>query len=155
MAEPATQYLVLLVCGRAFAVPTRRIREIVPSLLLTPVPQTPAWLAGECNYRGRILPVVDLGTLFCGRPSRELLTTRILITEPEHGILLGLKTESVESVLTIPETHWEEECLVRSELACLDGLTLSDDRILQRMEIDALLPPELAERFRHREEADA
>jgi purine-binding chemotaxis protein CheW len=45
----------------------------------TPIPNVPDWIAGVLDYRGRVVPVLDLRRRF-GMPPREVLgDTRILV----------------------------------------------------------------------------
>ena len=56
--------LAIRIGDQTFAVPTQWIVEVVPLVSLRDVPQAPPYLAGVCNYRGRIAPVIDMGAAF-------------------------------------------------------------------------------------------
>jgi len=49
------------VAGEALGVPVPALFEVVSEALITPLPEVPAGLVGLMNFRGEILPVVDLG----------------------------------------------------------------------------------------------
>ncbi len=49
------------VAGEALGVPVPALFEVVSGPLITPLPEVPAGLVGLMNFRGEILPVVDLG----------------------------------------------------------------------------------------------
>src|SRR5712691_130838 len=58
------QDALLFAMGREmYALPADQVREVRPLGWLTPLPGTPAFLAGLINVRGRIVPVVDLRSL--------------------------------------------------------------------------------------------
>ena len=59
--------------------------EVVPLLGLRRLPQAPPGVAGVLNYRGRPVPAIDLCALTMGRPSRELLSTRIIVLQHQEA----------------------------------------------------------------------
>lgn len=58
-----------------------RVVEVVPSVPLRAVPGTVPGVAGLLRFRGRLVPVVDLGVLWAGRPTPARLSSRILVCE--------------------------------------------------------------------------
>jgi purine-binding chemotaxis protein CheW len=56
----SSEVVVVRVAGRAYAVPTVRVREVAHLVALTPVPTAPPRVAGLTQLRGQILPVLDL-----------------------------------------------------------------------------------------------
>src|SRR3954452_8069576 len=100
---------MLLVTFRAdeglFAIDAGRVVEIVPRVDLRAIPHAPASLAGLLNYRGRIVPVADLGLLLGTLPCRPRLSTRIILVDragDERGqAALGLIAESVSDVRAV------------------------------------------------------
>ena len=55
--------LVFRVAGDAYAVEAARVVEVVPRVELRALPHAPEALAGLFRYRGRMVPVIDLGVL--------------------------------------------------------------------------------------------
>ena len=64
-----------------YAVDVGRIVELVPRVELRKVPHAPACLAGLLGYRGKIVPVIDLGILLDANPCRDRLSTRIILVD--------------------------------------------------------------------------
>jgi chemotaxis-related protein WspB len=62
-----------------FAVDARAVVEVVPRVALHPAPPAAGALAGLLLYRGRIIPVIDLGQALAGAPTPARLSARILI----------------------------------------------------------------------------
>jgi chemotaxis-related protein WspB len=87
---------------RSYAMPCKHILEIVPTTVLEPVPGGPAYLAGQFDYRGRVVPAVDLRQLLTGERCQAFLSTRIIIVEqvapgaelPAIGLLAERVTET-------------------------------------------------------------
>lgn len=52
--------LEVVVGGAPWLVPIGAIREVLPRMALTPIPDAPAWVAGGFSFAGQTVPVVDL-----------------------------------------------------------------------------------------------
>lgn len=55
--------------------------EVVPAVPLRAVPGTVPGVAGLLRFRGELVPVVDLGVVWAGRPSPGRLSSRIVVCE--------------------------------------------------------------------------
>jgi purine-binding chemotaxis protein CheW len=66
--ERAGKYLSFLIGKEEFGVAVLKVREIMGIQDITAVPQTPAYLKGVINLRGKVIPVIDLRLKF-GLPS--------------------------------------------------------------------------------------
>jgi chemotaxis-related protein WspB len=103
------QVLFLEAGGLRYAVETSAVVEVVPAVRVRPVPGAVRGVAGLFGYRGRILPVVDLGLLLLGAACPRRLSSRIVVCdrsgaaapfgqEVEDGRRLGLLAEHVTRV---------------------------------------------------------
>jgi len=77
------------------------VHEIVKVPDITEVPDTPAFLEGVINLRGKIVPVVDLRKRLRLIGKERTKSSRVLITEND-GRLVGLLVDAVSEVLKIP-----------------------------------------------------
>ena len=68
-----------------YAVPVRRVVEVVPRVELRAIPHAPDYLAGLLRYRGGAVPVVDLGLLMGEVACPDRLDTRIILVEAGLG----------------------------------------------------------------------
>jgi chemotaxis signal transduction protein len=81
-----------------FAVDARAVVEVVPRVQLHPAPPGAAGLAGLLRYRGKILPVIDLGQALAGAPTPARLSARILVARckvPPTEAVVGFIVEQV------------------------------------------------------------
>ena len=62
-----------------YAVDVARVVEVVPRVELRKIPHAPAFLAGLLGYRGKVVPVIDLGLLLGVAPCQDCLSTRIIL----------------------------------------------------------------------------
>jgi len=72
-------HLIFRLDGDAYALEAARIVEILPLIETLRAPSASAGGAGAINYRGVIVPVVDLAVMTLGRPSQRRLSTRIVL----------------------------------------------------------------------------
>lgn len=73
------------------------VAEVVPLSKVTRVPGTPRWLTGVANWRGRILPVVDIRPLLGVEMTALPSSTRLLVLSVD-GCTAGLVAEAVPGV---------------------------------------------------------
>jgi chemotaxis-related protein WspB len=131
-----------------YAIPARSVVEVVPHVELRPLPGAPPWVAGLLAYRGRALPVVDLGRKLLGvAPEESRLASRIVVVETrsERGERrFGVLTERVTEVRRISlEGSTKAELDRGSHIA---ATVLERGSIIQLLDMDAVLPPEAAAR---------
>src|SRR5690242_9462395 len=90
----------------AFGVPIGLVHEIVRVPEITSVPDSPDFVQGVINLRGKIVSVVDLRRRFGEKEIQPHKKNRILVTEV-GGKLVGLIVDSASEVLKIPEDDIE------------------------------------------------
>jgi purine-binding chemotaxis protein CheW len=98
------QYLTFLTAGEEYAVGIVKVSEIVEYETVTTVPNTPAWIRGVTNLRGRVVPVVDLAAKF-GLPHSNISKfSCIIITEvmfQGEKLTMGVLADSVSQVVEL------------------------------------------------------
>jgi purine-binding chemotaxis protein CheW len=67
---------------------------------ITPLPEAPPWADGVFNFRGRVVPVVDLRARLGIRRREPDLSTPIVITVAEAG-MFGLVADELIEVLPV------------------------------------------------------
>lgn len=85
-----------------YGVPISLVHEIVRVPEITSVPESPGFVEGVINLRGKIISVVDLRKRFGGNIGAADRKNRILVTAVE-GKLVGLMVDSASEVLKISE----------------------------------------------------
>ena len=100
----AGKYLTFGLGKEEFAIQVLRVREIMGVQDITAVPQTPSYVKGVINLRGKVIPVVDLRLRF-GLPEQEYTQrTCIVVVQIEQGatrMLTGVVVDEVLEVLTL------------------------------------------------------
>jgi len=102
-AQPPTEVLELLVfslTGGRYGIDTAHALEVVPLRELTPVPCTPPFMLGVVNYRGRILPVVDIRRLL-ELPAQGVTPPSWVVAVQAGGMTFGIFTDAVAGIVRV------------------------------------------------------
>ena len=89
-----------------FGVPIALVHEIVRVPEITAVPDSPDYVEGVINLRGKIISVIDLRKRFGEKELVRSRKNRILVTEADAK-LVGLIVDAASEVLKIPESEIE------------------------------------------------
>ncbi|MCK5706806.1 MAG: purine-binding chemotaxis protein CheW [Candidatus Aureabacteria bacterium] len=105
------KYLTFVLDKEEYGLEILKVREIIGIMKITPVPQTPDFLKGVINLRGKVIPVVDLRVKF-GIPELEYTKeTCIIVVEIEKDgkpMTMGIVIDSVSEVIYIEEKNIDE-----------------------------------------------
>ncbi|HXY78117.1 MAG TPA: chemotaxis protein CheW [Candidatus Acidoferrales bacterium] len=125
--------------GEEFGLDILRVQEIIRLQPLTRVPNSPDFIAGVMNLRGRIIPVVALRRRFGLEPVSADKQTRIVVVETK-GAVLGFIVDAVSEVLRIPaETIEPPPGVGKAEREYVSGVGKLDDRLLILLDVDRLM----------------
>jgi len=100
----AGKYLTFLIGKEEYGVGVLKVREIMGVQEVTAVPQTPAWMKGVINLRGKIIPVVDLRLKFGLETIGYTERTCIIVVQVASAgatLPMGIVVDEVSEVLTM------------------------------------------------------
>lgn len=100
------KYLTFVLCGEEYGLEILKVREIIGIMGITPVPQTPQFIKGVINLRGKVIPVVDLRLKFGFQEVDYTKETCIIVVEVK-GVLTGIIVDTVSEVLDITNEELE------------------------------------------------
>jgi purine-binding chemotaxis protein CheW len=125
---------------QSFGVPISVIHEIVRVPEITAVPDSPDFVEGVINLRGKIVPVVDLRKRFGEKAITRTKKNRILVSESE-GKLVGLIVDAASEVLKISENEIDPppQVLEQSELKYVTGLGKLQGRLMILIDLNKTL----------------
>ena len=98
------KYLTFLLGREEFAIQVLKVREIMGIQDITAVPQTPSYIKGVINLRGKVIPVVDLRLKFCLPEAEYTQRTCIIVVQVQSaGVTLhtGIIVDAVSEVLNL------------------------------------------------------
>lgn len=126
-----------------FGVNIGAVKEIIRVPDITPVPDTPEFVEGVINLRGRIVPVIDMRRRV-GLPSAERKRgNRILVLELA-GKMVGLIVDSASDIIKIQEEAIEPPPDIVSSIGAeyVTGVGKLEDRLIVLLDLTRLLSAE-------------
>ncbi|MDD2904400.1 MAG: chemotaxis protein CheW [Syntrophales bacterium] len=107
----AGKYLTFELGQEEYGIGILKIKEIIGMMPITAVPQTPSFIKGVINLRGKVIPVTDLRMKF-GLETRDYHErTCIIVVEVDCGsqeLVMGLVVDAVSEVANIRGGEIEE-----------------------------------------------
>jgi purine-binding chemotaxis protein CheW len=104
MTRGAQKYLAFQVGAEEFAIGVLSVREIMGMQDITAVPQTPAFIKGIINLRGKVVPVIDLRLKFGIDAIDYTQRTCIIVVDVAGAgarMLIGIVVDSVSEVVNV------------------------------------------------------
>ncbi len=144
--QRAGKYLTFMLGHEEFAIRVLKVREIMGIQDITAMPQTPDYVKGVINLRGKVIPVVDLRLKFC-MPAREYTQrTCIIVVQVQAGsvsMLTGLVVDEVSEVLNLAASDIEDTPDfgdgVDSATSYLLGMAKAKGKVKILLDIDRVL----------------
>jgi purine-binding chemotaxis protein CheW len=120
-----------------FAVDILIVQEINKMIPITKVPNSPEFVEGIINLRGRVIPVVDLRNRFKLGKKQSDKDTRIIVTEI-NGKTIGFIVDAVNEVLRIPRniTEAPPELSLSIESKFVKSIGKLDDRLIILIDLE-------------------
>jgi purine-binding chemotaxis protein CheW len=152
MSDREGKYLTFIMADEEYGIGILKIKEIIGMMPITPVPQTPRFVKGVINLRGKVIPVVDLRLRFSMEEIDYTERTCIIVVEmasQDGTVQIGIVVDSVSEVLNIKGDEIEDTPTFGTKLntdyilgmAKMEGgvkILLDIDRVLTADEIKLL-----------------
>jgi purine-binding chemotaxis protein CheW len=138
------KFLRFELSGEYYGLDILKIMEINGMMDITAVPQTPRFLRGLINLRGKVIPVIDLRLKF-GLPE-EAYTERTSIIVIEFGTItgptqMGIVVDRVSEVITINAADIDPapEFGTRLKSEYIKGMAKTKNEVIIILDIDLIL----------------
>ncbi|MCL1896071.1 MAG: chemotaxis protein CheW [Clostridiales bacterium] len=135
------RYLIFSLDGSMYGLPIRFVTEVVPIQPVTRVPETPGYVKGIINLRGRIIPIVDVRLKF-GKQEIPYNDRTCIIVIDVNAVVVGLVVDKVNDVLTIEDSQIAQPPAggtLGFENRYIDGIGKSGDMVLLLLNAEKLL----------------
>lgn len=134
------QLVSFLLGNEEFGVDIVCVQEINRMLDLTKIPNSPDYVDGVANLRGRVIPVIDLRHKL-GLPKKEHdNNTRIIVVEVNNKTI-GFIVDSVKEVLRIPVSIMENPPEIASGINSeyIKSVGKLEDRLLILIDLEKII----------------
>lgn len=142
-ADSAVLLLLFSAGGPLYAMESRDVVEVIPRVSLRPAVNLPSYVSGLFNYRGLVVPVIDLSVLIHNRSSGPNLSSRIIMVTAGdgngHERFIGLLSEGVTDTISRPLSAFHDTGLIAGAQSYLGGMTLDERGMVQILHLRMLL----------------
>lgn len=134
------QLVSFLLGKELFGIEILHVQEIIRFLSITKVPNTPEFIEGVINLRGRVIPIVDLRVRLGLEKTEDNHNTRIIVVEINE-MVVGFIVDEVNEVLRIQKTIIEPPPpLVEGiDSEYITAVAKLEDRLLILMDIQKII----------------
>ena len=134
------KYLTFHIATEEYAIEIRHVTEIIGMLNITEVPQTPSYIKGVINLRGKVIPVMDIRLRF-DMAARGYDERTCVIVVNFEGNTVGLVVDTVSEVMDIPAENVESaNHFAGSEgQNFISGMGKTEETIKMIIDVNALL----------------
>lgn len=151
-ADKELKYLTFALDNEEYGIGILKVKEIIGMMPITSVPQTPGFVKGVINLRGKVIPVVDLRLKFGMQELGYTERTCIIVVEIAGNggdTQIGIVVDAVSEVLNIKGEDVEETPAFGTALktdfilgmAKIEGgvkILLDIDKVLSREEFEVM-----------------
>ena len=138
------RYLTFTLEDNVYGLPIRFVIEIIGIQEATRVPETPDYVKGIINLRGRIIPLIDVRLKF-GKNEIPYNERTCIIVIDVNSAAIGLIVDKVEDVLTIDDSQIAappESGKVGFENKYIEGIGKVGDQVQLLLDAERLLQTE-------------
>lgn len=123
-----------------YAVDILKVQEINRMTEITRVPNSPSYVEGVVNLRGKVIPVVNIRAKFGLMEKETDARSRIMIMDIQ-GITMGVVVDSVSEVLRIPADIVDPAPAMASSIGgeYIKGIAKFDNRLIILLDLDRML----------------
>jgi len=144
MTDKEGKYLTFSLAGEEYGIGILKVKEIIGMMPITVVPQTPSYIKGVINLRGKVIPVIDLRLKFSMMAAEFKERTCIIVVEVAAAgrtIMMGIVVDSVSEVLNIKAADIEATPSfgTRLDTEYILGMAKSGGAIKILLDIDKIL----------------
>lgn len=136
--KTAVHAVVFVLDDLRLALPLSAVERVVRAVEVTPLPQTPAAVAGVINIHGQIVPVVDLRRLL-GMAGRDVDPGDHLIIARVAGRPMALLVDDVRGVMEAPGQDIEAPDPILPRTGAMQGVLNAADGVIPVCDIERLL----------------
>lgn len=138
------KYLTFSMADEEYGIGILKVKEIIGMMAVTMVPQTPSYVKGVINLRGKIIPVVSLRLKFGLQEIDYTDRTCIIVVEVKTStgsVLMGAIVDEVSEVLNIRGAEIEDTPTFGTSLKTdfILGMAKAGNKVKILLDIDKVI----------------
>ncbi|MBO8164958.1 MAG: purine-binding chemotaxis protein CheW [Brevibacillus sp.] len=139
LEEEQVQTILFQMGNEHYGLPTMHVKEIIKPLPITRFPKSPPYVEGVIDLRGKILPIVNLRTMFGLEPLPITESSRFVDVDL-NGFRTGIIVDAVSEVVHIPVSQIEPAppIVAGVEGRYLQGVARINGKLVLLLELDQI-----------------
>ncbi len=139
------KFLTFSLANEEYGIGIMKIKEIIGMMPVTVLPQTPEYVKGVINLRGKVIPIIDLRCKFNLEQVDPTERTCIIVIETENNeqikILVGLIIDAVSEVINLKGDEVEPAPSMQTNLheQLIIGLAKCENGVKILLDIDKVI----------------
>jgi purine-binding chemotaxis protein CheW len=133
-------WLVSTLDQEEYGVDVLKVREIIRMPIVTRVPNTPHYVDGVINLRGKVIPIISMRKKFGLMETENDKQTRIMVMDVD-GELMGFIVDAVSEVIRISGSEIQPSPAVVAsgiDQECIAGVINQADRLLVLLDLEKM-----------------
>lgn len=132
------QYIGFVINNNEYTVPITKVQEIINIPPITKMPQSPPYIEGIMNMRGKIISVINLKSLMGIYSDQE---AQKIIVLSSGKVTFGVLVDAITGVITIEDKNIEpSENLMTEGAQNIEGVAKLNDRLLIMLDPKKVIP---------------
>lgn len=127
-----------------YGVDVLKVREIIRMPVVTRVPNTPHYVDGVINLRGKVIPIINMRKKFGLMETENDKQTRIMVMDVD-GELMGFTVDAVSEVIRISGSEIQPSPAVVAsgiDQECIAGVINQAERLLVLLDLEKMFSAE-------------
>ncbi|MCK5682385.1 purine-binding chemotaxis protein CheW [bacterium] len=156
-SDSPQKFLTFSLANEEYGINIMQIKEIIGMMPVTVLPQTPEYVKGVINLRGKVIPIIDLRCKFNLEQVNPTERTCIIVIETENDeqiqTLVGLIIDGVSEVVNLKREEIEaapnmqgdfNKQLILGLAKCENGvkILLDIDKVINHKDLTVIEPKE-------------
>jgi purine-binding chemotaxis protein CheW len=129
------QFLTFMLSGQEYGIDALKVIEVINPVSVTNVPMADQSVIGIMNFRGEVIPLIDLAYLM--NLESSTLNGKIVVISHKDS-MYGLMVDMVREIIS-PQNYIEASELGEVQLPFLQSVTQTQTGLVRLLDIDAAL----------------
>jgi purine-binding chemotaxis protein CheW len=149
LKEERIQLVSFKIGNEEHGIDVLKVREIIRMSNITRVPNTPHYIEGVINLRGKVIPIISLRMKFSLPEAENDSRTRIIVMDMDNE-LMGFVVDSVAEVIRIAVNEIQPPPPIVTggiDQECLSGVIHHAERLLVLLDLEKMFSPDERKTF--------
>jgi purine-binding chemotaxis protein CheW len=140
MMQGVGSYILFMVAGTTYALPSGEVRHMEMVEGITRVPNAPSFVDGVVFSRGQVVPVVNMRARFGFERAPYDLRSRLIVVQ-SSGRVIGLLVDAAREFVNIPPDAIQPplEALAGMSGRYVDGIASIGNRLILTLNLSRIL----------------